>query len=572
MNSLSFDANFAINSAVNKAFPNVQISGNGITWNGMNASDSQRNTSYLWVNTIKVTNQLNRGRPIDEHIKNTDVANIIAQNFESEHISIKQILPSSILVLSVKVDALVQRLRQAHQDPRLGVPVTLLKKRVVIDFSGPNIAKELHVGHLRSTIIGECLARIQEFIGHDLLRLNHVGDWGTQFGMLICHLKENHIDVDSLSLSDLMHAYREAKKVFDLNPQFKARSRAAVVDLQAKNEESLIIWNKICEVSRRAYQTIYDTLDVTLTERGESFYNPLLPDVAEELLQKGVANISNGALCVNTDGHEAPYMIRKSDGGFSYDATDIAALKHRVQVEGAERLIYVVDSGQAAHFDQLKQVGMKAGYLNESKIQLQHVGFGVVCGPDGKKFKTRSGDVALLKDLLDEAINKGTEILKARGIDDVEAGKILGVGAVKYADLKNARTSNYIFDSDKMLQMQGDSITHILYALVRIRALKDKIGKQEINGEFVLSDSQEVSLGFYLLQFADVIAKVDETLEPHHLCKFLQQLTTVFFKFYENCPVRGSQVENSRLLLCDLTEKITEKGLSLLGIRSLNRM
>ena len=542
----------AFQTAVNEAFPQNGLSFQGaLQWGGRD--------TYLWTGTPGIAKQL--------QLDSNAVAEQIRARFFSDEVEIKGIQKNGAFIVAIKMDALVRRLQLMDQDSSLGV-FTPPQQRVIVDFSAPNIAKELHVGHLRSTIIGDALARVQEFLGHDVLRLNHVGDWGTQFGMLICYLKENEIDVSSLDLTQLMQCYRKSRAQFDLDEDFKTRARVAVTELQSESPESIRIWKQICEVSRSSFQKIYDDLDVDLIERGESFYNPFLKPLVDDLLHKGIATEHDGAICVFDDKYQSPYMLRKSDGGYSYDTTDLAALQQRIEEEGAEKILYVVDSGQSQHLEQMKLVAIKAGILNPEKTDVQHVGFGVVQGADGKKYKTRSGEVALLKDLVQEAISRADTELKTRGIDDPLAAKKLGIGALKYADLKNSRLKDYIFDSNQMLQMQGDTAPYLLYALVRARSiLKNKTVQQD--APIVLNNKEEQTLGIQLVHFSDVIADVDANSELYHLCGFLFHVAKKFNAFYTQCVVQDDQ---SRLRLCVLTEKVLGKGLSLLGIQSLERM
>ncbi|WP_432810504.1 arginine--tRNA ligase [Pantanalinema sp. GBBB05] len=396
--------------------------------------------------------------------------------------------------LAWKSDYLEAELRKMQTDTRLGVDMVKASKRVIVDFSSPNIAKEMHVGHLRSTIIGDSIARILEFQGHDVLRLNHVGDWGTQFGMLITYLREVAPQVlttaDAVDLGDLVAFYKKAKQRFDEDELFKEASRQEVVKLQSGDEESRRAWELLCEQSRREFQIIYDRLDIHLNERGESFYNPLLPGVVEDLERAGLLVEDNGAKCVflegftNKDGNPLPLIIQKSDGGYNYATTDLAAIRYRINQDEAERLVYVTDAGQANHFAQVFQVARRAGWLPDT-VEVIHVPFGLVKGEDGKKLKTRSGETVRLRDLLDEAIARAHFDLEVRlkeehrqetteFIDHV--AQTVGVGAVKYADLSQNRTSDYVFSYDKMLALQGNTAPYMLYAYVRIQGISRKGG------------------------------------------------------------------------------------------------
>ncbi|QHV01272.1 arginine--tRNA ligase [Synechocystis sp. CACIAM 05] len=492
-------------------------------------------------------------------------------------------------------DYLGEQLIKLQQNQQLGVSLVKGKERIVVDFSSPNIAKEMHVGHLRSTIIGDCLARVLEFRGYDVLRLNHVGDWGTQFGMLITYLKEVYpealVTADALDIGDLVTFYKQAKQRFDQDEQFRETSRQAVVALQAGDAESIKAWQLLCEQSRREFQLIYDCLDITIEERGESFYNPFLPGVVELLQEKDLLVEDNGAQCVfldgftNKDGDRLPLIVQKSDGGYNYATTDLAALNYRLNTDGAERIIYVTDAGQANHFAQFFQVAEKAGILTDP-TQVVHVPFGLVKGEDGKKLKTRAGDTIRLKDLLTEAVTRARQDLETRLTAEerseteefkMEVAQRVGIGAVKYADLSQNRTSDYVFSFDKMLALQGNTAPYMLYAYARIQSISREGGidfAQMDSGEIVLTEPTELVLAKSLLQFADVIETVEISLLPNRLCDYLYELSKVFNRFYENCPVLKAKdpQRRSRLLLCDLTARTLKLGLSLLGIPVLDRM
>ncbi len=490
---------------------------------------------------------------------------------------------------------LVDRLIELQGDEQLGVEEVKEKGRLVVDFSSPNIAKEMHVGHLRSTIIGDCLARVLEFRGYDVLRLNHVGDWGTQFGMLITYLKEVYpealVTADALEIGDLVTFYKKAKQRFDEDEQFRETSRQAVVGLQAGDKDSLKAWQLLCDQSRREFQTIYDWLDIDIQERGESFYNPFLPGVVEHLKAQGLLVEDNGAQCVfldgftNKDGDRLPLIVQKSDGGYNYATTDLAALNYRLQTDQAAKIIYVTDAGQANHFAQFFQVAQKAGILADPS-QVVHVPFGLVKGEDGKKLKTRAGDTIRLKDLLTEAVVRARQDLETRLATEERqetpefmenVAQRVGIGAVKYADLSQNRTSDYVFSFDKMLALQGNTAPYMLYAYARIQSISREGGVDFGNmdaGEIVLEAEAELALAKSLLQFADVIETVETSLLPNRLCDYLYELSKVFNRFYESCPVLKADdpQRRSRLLLCDLTARTLKLGLSLLGIPTLDRM
>jgi arginyl-tRNA synthetase len=498
--------------------------------------------------------------------------------------------------LRFKTQYLEDQLRAMQADPRLGVAPVAHPQTVIVDFSSPNIAKEMHVGHLRSTIIGDSLARVQEFMGHQVLRLNHVGDWGTQFGMLITHLKDACPEAltpgAAVDIGDLVTFYKQAKQRFDTDDDFKTRSREAVVDLQSGEATATTAWKALCEQSRQAFQTLYDRLDITIQERGESFYNPLLADVVQDLDSLGLLVENQGARVVfadgftNKDGDPLPLIIQKTDGGYNYATTDLAAIRYRTQQDGAERVLYVVDAGQGNHFAQVFQVAAKAGWI-PSNVELTHVPFGVVQGEDGKKFKTRSGDTVRLKDLLDEAVSRARIDLETRlqteqraETEDFiqDAAEAVGIGSVKYADLSQNRTSNYIFSFDKMLALQGNTAPYMLYAYVRVQGISRKgdidFAHLPAEARIYLADDTEFALARHLLQLDEVIGEVAQDLYPNRLCQYLFELSQKFNQFYDRCSVlqAAEPQRTSRLLLCDLTAKTLKLGLSLLGIRVLEHM
>jgi arginyl-tRNA synthetase len=471
-----------------------------------------------------------------------------------------QIAGPGFINLTLRPEALVAEVASRLADSRLGVPLvgasaagiqapSPLAAPVIVDFSSPNIAKEMHVGHLRSTIIGDALARVLEFRGHSVLRLNHVGDWGTQFGMLITHLKqvapEALITADAVDLGDLVAFYRQAKQRFDEDEAFQTTAREEVVKLQGGDPVSLKAWGMLCDQSRREFQKIYDRLDIRLSERGESFYNPYLPAVVADLEATGLLVTDEGARCVflegvsGKEGKPLPVIVQKSDGGFNYATTDLAAIRYRFAAapagDGARRVIYVTDAGQASHFAGVFQVARRAGWIPDDG-RLEHVPFGLVQGEDGKKLKTRAGDTVRLKDLLDEAVERADADLRRRlaeeGRHEDEAfirhvATTVGLAAVKYADLSQNRTTNYQFSFDRMLALQGNTAPYLLYAVVRIAGIArkgveaagaDALGSDpgEYGGDaaLVFSEPQEWALVRHLLGFDAVIAEVEEELLP----------------------------------------------------------
>ncbi len=528
------------------------------------------------------------------------IASAIVEKLDvSEMCESPEIAGPGFINLKLKREYLEAQLKAIQIDPRLGIPATKTPQREIVDFSSPNIAKEMHVGHLRSTIIGDSIARILEFQGHDVLRLNHVGDWGTQFGMLITYLREVYPEAlttaNALDIGDLVTFYRQAKLRFDADEVFQETARQEVVRLQAGAEDTLHAWKLLCEQSRQEFQIIYDLLDIQVIERGESFYNPLLPSVVQDLDASGLLVENQGAKCVflegftNREGEPLPLIVQKSDGGYNYATTDLASLRYRIQQDEAKRIIYVTDVGQGNHFAQVFQVARKAGWIPDD-VELVHVSFGLVLGEDGKRYRTRSTENVPLRDLLDEAIARSRIDLEKRLQEEEreetpefinEVAQIVGISAVKYADLSQNRTSNYIFSYDKMLDLKGNTAPYMLYAYARIQGISRKggISFDELgdNAKVVLEHETELALAKYLLQMDEVISTVEQDLLPNRLCEYLYELSKKFNQFYDRN--QGVQVLNaeepqrtSRLVLCDLTARTLRLGLSLLGIQVLERM
>jgi arginyl-tRNA synthetase len=484
---------------------------------------------------------------------------------------------------------LASRVGQLVFDERLSVPKPAHPLRIIVEFSSPNVAKELHVGHLRSTIIGDSIARLFEFLGHDVLRLNHIGDWGTQFGMLIAYMRRFVPDVlknqTRTDLATLMEWYRASKKLFDDDKEFKKEAQLEVVKLQGGSESSLAAWTMICDISRRAFEAIYHLLDIKLTERGESFYNPFLPNVVADLEKRGLITISDGAKCIylqgfmGRDDKPLPIIIQKSDGGYNYDTTDMAAIRHRIETEKADRIIYVTDAGQSLHFQMLFEAAKIAGYLDPTKVRVDHVPFGVVLGNDGKKFKTREGETEKLIDLLFEAVRHAKTLLADR-LPDLspkeldEAAQTLGIDAVKYADLSQHRIKDYHFSYERMLRFEGNTAAFLLYAYVRIQSIKRKSGKDvtSLQGPIVLDHPTEVDLALHLCQFAETLASIADDLLPHRLAEYLYLLAERFHAFFRDCHVIGSPEEESRLLLCEAASRVLSCGLKILGLKTLEKM
>lgn len=505
--------------------------------------------------------------------------------------------------IKIKISCLTLEIKNRLKDKRLGVPLIQPESksnshRIVVDFSSPNIAKEMHVGHLRSTIIGDSLARVLEFRGYDVLRLNHVGDWGTQFGMLITHLKkvapQALTEAEAIDLGDLVSFYRQAKKEFDKSKTFQNASREEVVKLQQGDPVSLKAWTLLCSQSRKEFQKIYDRLNIRISERGESFYNPYLANVISELENANLLVTDDGAKCVflegltSKDGKPLPLIVQKKDGGFNYATTDLAALRYRLSAppngDGAYRLLYITDAGQANHFTGVFQVARRANWIPNGSIA-QHVPFGLVQGDDGKKLKTRSGDTVRLKDLLDESIKRAKQDIKNRlkAEDRNETSEFIntvsstvGLASVKYADLSQNRMSNYQFSFERMLSLQGNTAPYLLYAIVRIAGIVRKAGHSNDNSKVALQFNEEAerSLIRELLKFDEVIIEVEKELLPNRLCSYLFELSQTFNRFYDQIPVLKAKepFKSHRLSLCKLTADTLKTGLDLLGIPTLERM
>ncbi|WP_438941341.1 arginine--tRNA ligase [Micromonospora craterilacus] len=483
--------------------------------------------------------------------------------------------------------ALLAQLADRLGDPRLGVGTAEADVTTVIDYSQPNIAKEMHVGHLRSTIIGDSLVRILEHLGGTVVRRNHIGDWGTQFGMLIQYRFEHPeppATTGTATMRRLAALYRQARAAFDSDPAFAERARRRVVALQGGDPATLSAWRDIVAESTRYFTDVYDRLGVRLTGAdavGESAYNAALPDVAAELAQRGVAAVSDGALCVffddvrGPDGTPTPLIVRKRDGGFGYAATDLAALRQRVGDLHADRLLYVVDARQALHFRMVFDTARRAGWLPPT-VPAVHVAFGTVLGPDGRPFKTRAGDTVRLVDLLTEAVDRARDVVAAKNPDLAGAAldqraRQVGIGAVKYADLATGRTRDYTYDPDRMLALAGNTGVYLQYAHARIRSILAKAtGVEPVVDAEVALEPAERALILDLDAFADTLTEVVAGFEPHRLCGYLYRLAQTFTTFYERCPVLRADepIRGNRLALCRLTGDTLRTGLELLGIEA----
>jgi arginyl-tRNA synthetase len=469
-------------------------------------------------------------------------------------------------------------LQTLSQNDRLGIEPADHPQTIVVDYSGPNIAKEMHVGHLRSTIIGDAISRILEFQGHKIIRQNHIGDWGTQFGMLITHLAEQNSS--ARQISDLEEFYRAAKVRFDSDPAFAERARTAVVDLQRGETKILDLWKLIVDTTRENYQPLYDRLRVKLgkeDERGESFYNSMLAGIVADLKSAEIAVESEGAIVVQVPGYASPLIIQKSDGGYLYGTTDLAAIRYRVEKLKANRIIYTHDSRQQQHFAQVFWTAQKAGWANN--VKLEYAPFGTMLGEDGTPFKTRSGGTVKLKELLDEAEDRALKVVTEKNPElpqnqRAEIAHAVGIGGVKYSDLSKDRVSDYFFSFDKILALDGNTAPYLQYAHARIQSIFRKGGQVPADAAIHLESPFELALGKHILRLGEVIELAARELKPHYLCTYLYDLATRFSAFYENCPVLQSEpaVRDSRLALCKLAARTMEKGLDLLGIEHPEQM
>lgn len=515
------------------------------------------------------------------------VAQKLIDNLEQKEIFSKiEIAGPGFINFTFSNDFLSSQLQKQLHDPLLGATPPPKKTKMIVEFSSPNVAKELHVGHLRSTIIGDSLARLFEFLGYDVLRLNHIGDWGTQFGMLIAYMKAEVPDVlrgkTPTDLPQLMGWYKASKKRFDEDANFKKNAQLEVVRLQSGEEEATHAWELICDISRKGYQEIYDLLDIKIIERGESFYNPQLKNIVDELQAKHLIQISDGAKCLflegykNREGEPLPLMVQKSDGGYNYDTTDLAAIRYRIFVDQAERIIYVTDVGQSLHFQMIFKAAELAGWLDPQVTKVDHVGFGLVLGLDGKKFKTRSGDTEKLIDLLTEGVDHARKLLQER-LPDAQSSEIehlanvLGIGAIKYADLASSRTKDYTFSYERMLRFEGNTAVFLLYSYVRIQGIKRKVGEKALQ-PIHLEHSSEVALGLHLRRFGEVLDYMAKELLPNHLTDYLYTLAEKFNAFFRDCRVEGVPEEGARLALCELTSQVLRQGLHILGLKTVERM
>jgi arginyl-tRNA synthetase len=503
------------------------------------------------------------------------------------------------LNITVTDEAIIRTLAARAADDRLGVPFAESAGTTVIDYAQPNVAKEMHVGHLRSAVIGAAMVEILEFTGEKVVRRHHIGDWGTQFGMLIQYLMEHPHELDHKSdeevsgeeaMSNLNRLYKASRALFDSDEEFKTRARARVVDLQAGDEQTRALWQRFVDESKIYFYSVFDKLDMDIDDPdvvGESGYNDMLVETCRILEESGVAVRSNGALCVffddikGPDGNPTPLIVQKSDGGFGYAATDLSAIRDRVQNLKATTLLYVVDARQSLHFKMVFETARRAGWLND-EVKAVQLAFGTVLGKDGKPFKTREGETVRLVDLLDEAIDRAASVVreKARDLTEdeiAERGAQVGIGAVKYADLSTSAARDYKFDLDQMVSLNGDTSVYLQYAYARIKSIFGKAGDRTplAHPELELAPAER-ALGLHLDQFGETVAEAAAEYAPHKLAAYLYQLASLYTTFYDQCPVikpePPQEVAENRLFICDLTARTLHQGMALLGIRTPERL
>ncbi|WP_435969481.1 arginine--tRNA ligase [Streptomyces sp. Qhu_M48] len=528
---------------------------------------------------------------------------VVAAIPENDVLAEIEVSGPGFLNITVTDAAIVRTLAARAADARLGVPFNESAGTTVIDYAQPNVAKEMHVGHLRSAVIGAAMVEILEFTGESVVRRHHIGDWGTQFGMLIQFLIEHPHELDHQAedggevsgeeaMSNLNRLYKASRALFDSDEEFKTRARARVVDLQAGDEETLALWQRFVDESKIYFYSVFDKLDMDIRDAdvvGESGYNDMLAETCAILEESGVAVRSEGALCVffddvkGPDGNPTPLIVQKSDGGFGYAATDLSAIRDRVRNLKATTLLYVVDARQSLHFRMVFETARRAGWLNDD-VKAVQLAFGTVLGKDGKPFKTREGETVRLVDLLDEAVDRATTVVGEKaekvGLSEaeiVENGRYVGIGAVKYADLSTSAARDYKFDLDQMVSLNGDTSVYLQYAYARIKSIFGKAGDRTplAHPELELAPAER-ALGLHLDQFAETVSEAAADYAPHKLTAYLYQLASLYTTFYDQCPVikpaPAQEVAENRLFLCDLTARTLHQGMALLGIRTPERL
>ncbi|MFF8399365.1 arginine--tRNA ligase [Streptomyces sp. NPDC016172] len=524
---------------------------------------------------------------------------VVSQVESGELIKDVEVSGPGFLNITLTDRAITQNLaaRYADDTGRLGVPLAQQPGTTVIDYAQPNVAKEMHVGHLRSAVIGDAVVQLLEFTGEHVVRRHHIGDWGTQFGMLIQYLEEHPHELDHKAdevsgeeaMSNLDRLYKAARKVFDADEEFKTRARRRVVDLQAGDPQTLAMWQKFVDESKIYFFSVFEKLDMEIRDAdivGESGYNDMLAETCRLLEESGVAVRSEGALCVffddikGPDGNPVPLIVQKSDGGYGYAATDLSAIRDRVFTIKANTLLYVVDARQSLHFKMVFETARRAGWLNDD-VEAVQLAFGTVLGKDGKPFKTREGETVRLVDLLDEAIDRASAVVREKAQDLSEAeiaerGTQVGIGAVKYADLSTSANRDYKFDLDQMVSLNGDTSVYLQYAYARIQSILRKAGasRPAAHPELELHEAER-ALGLHADSFAATVAEAASEYAPHKLAAYLFQLASLYTTFYDKCPVLKAetqeQIEN-RLFLCDVTARTLHRGMELLGIRTPERL
>ncbi|MDO5054855.1 MAG: arginine--tRNA ligase [Pasteurella oralis] len=521
-----------------------------------------------------------------------DFAQKVITQLDLAHIADKvEIAGPGFINIFLDKNWLAANVEHALNDEKLGIKSDEIQT-VVADYSSPNVAKEMHVGHLRSTIIGDAVVRTLEFLGNKVIRANHVGDWGTQFGMLIAYLEKiENENAAEMELSDLEAFYRAAKEHYDNDPTFAEKARSYVVKLQSGDQYCNSMWKKLVDITMQQNQHNYNRLNVTLTEKdvmGESLYNPMLPSIVADLQKQGLAVEDEGALVVyldefkNKDGEPMGVIVQKKDGGFLYTTTDIAAAKYRYEILKADRALVFSDTRQSQHMQQAWLITRKAGYVPEH-FQLEHKNFGMMLGKDSKPFKTRTGGTVKLADLLDEAVERASQLINEKNntLSETEKAAVIeavAIGSVKYADLSKNRTTDYVFDWDNMLSFEGNTAPYMQYAYTRIRSIfnRSHLTEQDLHqANVMINDEKERALVVKLLQFEEAVQIVAKEGTPHILCTYLYELAGIFSSFYEHCPIlnnENEQVKLSRLKLALLTEKTLKQGLDLLGIKTVEKM
>lgn len=517
--------------------------------------------------------------------------NVVKHLAIDDYVSKVEIAGPGFINLFLNADWIATQNQLALDSEKLNLTLADKPQNIIVDYSAPNVAKEMHVGHLRSTIIGDASVRVLEYLGHNVIRANHVGDWGTQFGMLIAYLeKMQNENANDMALADLEEFYRAAKKHYDEDSVFAEKARNYVVKLQGGDDYCLTMWRKLVDITMTQNIATYQRLNVTLSladTMGESIYNKLLPEVVSDLKAQGIAVESEGAIVVfldeykNKEGQPMGVIIQKRDGGYLYATTDIAAIKYRYERLHADRILYYTDSRQHQHLEQVWSIAHKAGYIPQS-IQLEHHMFGMMLGKDGKPFKTRSGDTVKLNDLLDEATERATALIKSKNpeLSDAELETIVdavAIGAVKYADLSKNRTTDYVFDWDNMLSFEGNTAPYLQYAYTRVLSIfrKANLSMSDLSGQITIEHEKERALATRLAQFEETINIITNDGLPHVLCAYLYDIATLFSSFYEHCPVLSAESEalkNSRLKLSALTAKTLNVGLDMLGIKTIEKM